>query len=355
MKHLKLLILVKPFGKLYPKHRPKYDFLEAIAKFSYVKFWHQDGDIRTILRRLNFKPDFIYHFDVGYNYSLSPKITGLNLVDIPKGTYIYDEHWNPASRIRYLQNNKIDIIFSPNKSTFLRRYPKFKPKFRFLPYSINPHVMKDWQLPKDRDFMLIGSSPKEWYPFRNEVYKRMRDVEGFEFLPHPGHKSPPSKNLMVNGKYAQELNRAKIYFTCGSKFQYPLAKFFEVPACGTLLLAEPNQDIFDLGFKDGVHFVACNKTDFYEKAMYYLENEEERNEIVKNGHDFVHAYHTHEVRAKQFLKYIDDFLKMVYKAPRTSPPTKPARKVNARHWNPSQPKETSSKNVHMFRVDDRKH
>ena len=76
----------------------------------------------------------------------------------------------------------------------------------------------------------------------------------------------------MNEKYAQELNRAKIFFTCGSALRYPLLKFYEAPACRTLLLAEPNQDIFDLGFKDGTHFIACEVEDFYDKAKYYLQN-----------------------------------------------------------------------------------
>ncbi|MBH0231737.1 hypothetical protein H0267_16155 [Halobacillus sp. KCTC 3957] len=37
--------------------------------------------------------------------------------------------------------------------------------------------------------------------------------------------------LYVDKKYALELNRAKIFFTCGSVFQYPVLKFYEAPAC----------------------------------------------------------------------------------------------------------------------------
>ncbi|WP_240689479.1 glycosyltransferase [Ammoniphilus sp. YIM 78166] len=344
MGKLKILILVKPFGKMYPKHRPKYDFLEAVAKYAQVKFWHEDGDIRNILKKIGFTPDFVYHYDMSYNYSLSPRITGLNLIDIPKGAYIYDAHWNVSQRMSYLNQNKIDLIFSATKYPFLKRFPKYKSKYRFLPFSVNPKVMKDWNMPKDRDFLLIGSSPIEWYPFRNEVYKKMKNVKGFVFLPHPGHKTGPKKDLVVNDRYAHELNRAKIFFTCGGIFHYPVLKFFEVPACKTLLLAEPNPDILDLGFKDGVHFVACNKSNFFEKAMFYLENEEKREELTQNGYDFIHAHHTHDVRAKQFINFIQEFLKTFSKRPARSPARRMQRRTNATHWTSSRSSSNASAN-----------
>ncbi|XBM33670.1 glycosyltransferase [Bacillus licheniformis] len=112
----------------------------------------------------------------------------------------------------------------------------------------------------------------------------------------------------MNEKYAQELNRAKIFFTCGSALRYPLLKFYEAPACRTLLLAEPNQDIFDLGFKDGTHFIACEVEDFYDKAKYYLQNKKERQRITDNGYRLVHSQHTYHARAQEIVDTIIDFL-----------------------------------------------
>ena len=85
-------------------------------------------------------------------------------------------------------------------------------------------------------------------------------------------------------------------------------KYFEAPACKTLLLAEPVPDILELGFKDGVNFVACDKTNFYEKAMYYLKNEKERIRITENGYKFIHDYHTDDARAKNFVKEIQEYI-----------------------------------------------
>lgn len=317
---LKILILIREIDKKFPKHKAKYETIKAIEKYAEVKYWHNNGNIHEIMKNLNFTPDFIFHYDVVYNYALAPKITGLNEVKIPKGCFVIDAHYSPPARRRYFEGNKIDLIFSVTKNYFLKMYPKYKSKFRWFPFSVNPNIYKDYQLNKDIDFLLIGQvydrikktgyttyTPKGRYPFRDTVLERMKGVKGFVFHPHPGHTA--SNKAIINERYAKELNRSKMFFTCGSQLKYPVMKYFEAPACKTLLLAEAVPDILELGFKDGVNFVACDQSNFYEKAMYYLNNEKERTRITENGYNFIHTYHTDDVRAKNFVNEIQKFIK----------------------------------------------
>ncbi|MFP3886607.1 glycosyltransferase [Priestia filamentosa] len=318
---LKVLILVRPFWITYPKHKAKSDTIKAIEQFADVRYWYTNGEIKTILKTLKFQPDFIFHYDIAYGFALSPYITGLNEIDIPKGCLVIDAHFSPPTRTKYIEDAKINLIFSITKETFLKTYPMYDDKFRWWPFSINPSIFKDHQLQKDVDFLLMGQvfdrtgkSPNRThtysgkYPFREEVLSQMRDVEGFTYHPHPGHNAGNSS--LVNEKYAMQLNRSKIFFTCGSKFQYPVLKFFEAPACKSLLLAEPVNDIADLGFKDGVHYIACDHTNVYEKAMYYINNDKERETVTDAGYRFLHRYHTDEERAKQFVQYLQEYLKI---------------------------------------------
>src|SRR5690625_6195272 len=59
--------------------------------------------------------------------------------------------------------------------------------------------------------------PKGRYAFRDAVFKNFKDREDFVFHPHPGHLVKKANNIFVNEKYAKELNRSKIFFTCGSR------------------------------------------------------------------------------------------------------------------------------------------
>lgn len=322
-KRLKILILIKPFW-IYPKHKPKGDMIKALEAYADVYYWSKDGHINDILKNLNINPDFIFHYDIAWNYGLAPKIEGLDQVDILKGCYVIDLHWSPTQRVHYFENSKVDLIFSATKHPFLKVFPTYKDKFRWLPWSINPKIMKDWGLDKSIDSLLMGLTyvtkesrgrfplpkkipPKGRYAFRDAVFEKMKNAPGFIFHPHPGHRVSNSKHLIVNEKYAQELNRAKIFFTCGSRNStggIPVLKFFEAPASKTLLLAERNKDIDDLGFIDGENYVACTTTNIVDKAKYYLNIHKERERITLNGFEFVHNHHTVQHRAKQLIKEI---------------------------------------------------
>lgn len=322
-KKIKILILVKPFWLHYPQHKAKADFLRALTSIADVYYWYNDGDINDILTQLDIKPDFIFHYDIAWGYRLSPNITGLEKTTIPKGCFVIDLHWQPQNRIDYIEKNKIDLIFSVSKHPFLNVYPQYANKLRWLPWAINPTIIKDWQQQKEINYLLMGlvhyqfrgkpmmEIPLEgWYPFRAAVLKKFEHEPGFVFHPHPGHLTEQTDQVFFTDKYAKEINRAKIFFTCGKKSDIgglPVLKFFEAPGCRTLLLAETNQDIEALGFIDEENFVACTEDNVYQKATYYLENESERNIITNNGYQFIQQHHTNQIRAKQLNQYISDY------------------------------------------------
>lgn len=310
-KRLKILILIKPFWKDLAKHKSKFDFIKSLEQFADIYYWYENGSILNIIKKLNINPDFIFHYEVANYYKLSPKITDLDKIDIPKGCFIIDSHYNPDFRRDYIIKNKIDLVFSVTKENFLKVYPDLRNKFVWLPWSINTRVFRDWSQNKEYDFLLMGliNPPQEGkYPFREKVLEVMSKYKNFKHHKHPGHLVSWKGNPMVDINYAKEINKAKIFFTCGSTLKYPVLKFIEVPACNTLLLAEPNSDIIDMGFRDGVNFVACSKENFEEKAEYYLKNSHIRNRISQNGMDFVHKSHSNEVRAQQFIREVTNLI-----------------------------------------------
>jgi len=302
-----VLILVRRFDKLFPKHKVKYEFLQAIERVANVSYHHGDGDILEIVKRQKRRPDFIFHYDITAKNFLSPKIKNLDKINIPVGAYVIDAHWKNDQRRKYFKENNISLIFSVSKTPFLKRFPEYKSKFRFLPFSINPTIIRNRSLKKDIDFLLMGHIAKS-YPFRAAVRDKMKNVNGFVYHKHPGHLVKDRSKLIIDHDFAKEINRAKIFFTCGSIYQYPVMKYFEVPGCYTLLIAEKNPDLTELGFKDGVHYVAANQSDFYEKGLYYLENEKKRKEIALAGYKFIHQNHTHLIRAQQFIRYVKEVI-----------------------------------------------
>ncbi|WP_364152930.1 glycosyltransferase family protein [Paenibacillus sp. LPE1-1-1.1] len=307
-KKLKVLILVKPFNQTMPKHQHKYDFIQAIEKVADVRYWHSNGNILEILKKMNMKPDFIFHYDIAWNFAFAPQITNLDKVKIPVGCYVMDVHWRKEARREYFSHTaKPDLIFSASKYPFLKFFPECLPRFRWSPFAINPKVIKDYKLKKNIKFSLLGLI-KPRYKFRTAVLKRMRKVKGFINFKHPGHRVRARRGLLIKNNYAKVINRSLMSFTCGSDLKIPVAKFFELPGCKTLMLAEPNRDLKDLGFKDKVNYVACDRKNFYKKALYYQKNKRERERITQKGYDFIHKYHTNQIRAQQFIAEVKKVL-----------------------------------------------
>lgn len=302
-----ILILVRRFDQIFPKHKVKYEILQAFEEVANVSYHHDDGDILDILKQQQNRPDFILHYDMTAKNRLSPKIKNLNQIDIPVGAYVIDAHWKPDERKKYFEENNISLIFSVTKYPFLERHPEYKSKFRFLPFSVNPNIIKDWKLEKDIDFLLMGLIA-ESYPFRATVLEKMKDVEGFVYHKHPGHLKQDRSLYIIDEDFGKEINRAKIFFTCGSIYRYPVMKYFEVPGCNTLLIGEENKDLIELGFEDGVNFIAADQSNFYEKGLYYLENDKEREAIALAGYHFIHQHHTHQIRAQQFINDVKEFI-----------------------------------------------
>ncbi|SDC38998.1 Glycosyl transferases group 1 [Shouchella lonarensis] len=320
-----MLILIKPFDQLYPKHASKMDMITAIEKHAEVRYWHKDGRLTDILSQLAFTPDFIFHYDTGHKAKpFAPDIKGLAQTKIAKGCFVIDAHTNEALRAAYFKDNRIDLIFSVGKHAFLTAFPRFKKKFRWLPWAINPKVFYDRKQKKEMMLLLMGlvhtptaankgykTPAKGKYAFRDHVLSVFRDHPDFFYIPHPGHLTDKEKGMM-NENYAKAINRAHIFFTCGARIprvgSYPVQKFFEVPASKTLLLAESNRDIEELGFVNGVNYVACTTDNVYKKARYYMKNPAERIKITEAGYKFIHKKHTNDVRAKQFVEMVKDFL-----------------------------------------------
>ena len=79
---------------------------------------------------------------------------------------------------------------------------------------------------------------------------------------------------------------------------------FEATGSGAMLICDDGRkDIFNV-FKDGEEFVSFkdgDAEDFRKKVKYYLEHEDERQRIARNGYKKVMTAHTYNVRMKHMM------------------------------------------------------
>ena len=307
MARVKLLVTTGDFSKFIVSEF--HYLLIELSNLVDLTVWHESGDIHEIVSRLDNRPDFIFINEFGELNS--PSITGLKSLDIPYGVYLYDLHFQIDERIEALRRENVQIIFTHYRDKFYEWYGEFSDKMRWLPQHVNTNIFKNYSLRKDIDFLLMGAVHEYVYPLRQKMLDTMRNKTGFVYHGHPGYRNfedHEREHYYVGKKYAQEINRAKMFLTDSSCFNYPVGKYFEVPGSMSLLLAPTFPELEDLGFIPGENFVSVTEDDLEEKAEYYLSHEREREIITKRGYEFVHSEHSTIKRAKDLVRMIEDIL-----------------------------------------------
>ncbi len=211
-----------------------------------------------------------------------------------------------------MKRDNVQHIFSTCRDAFPKYYPGFSDKVKWFPHHVNTEIFKDYGQKKEIDILLMGATNSYYYPLRHKILLAYGNKKNFVYHPHPGYKNlneEQSKSVFVKERYAREINRAKLFFTCTSIYGYTVKKYFEVLACNTLLLAPCSEEILDLGLLPGVHFVEIDEKNFMDKADYYLKNDKEREEISRNGYNLVHSMHSTSKRIQQLIEMIQEIVR----------------------------------------------
>lgn len=279
-------------------------FQRQLARVARVHFRRRPGSIQEILQEAPFRPDLIMLHMQPFN--AAPEVTGLGETEIPKAMYIEDVHYRPKDVAAFVRENGIRIVFCPYREHFHRYQSQIADCFVWLPHCVEPEVFRDWGQEKEIDLLLTGQIVTPYYPVRKAMLERFRDRPGFVWHGHPGYVdvADDDPRFLVGTRYAREINRAKLFLTCGSKWQLPLAKYFEGPACMSCVLGPGGADFADLGFVDGDTFAACTVDDFEQRARELLGDPASLARITRRGHEMVMDRHTTAVRVREFVDAI---------------------------------------------------
>jgi hypothetical protein len=83
-------------------------------------------------------------------------------------------------------------------------------------------------------------------------------------------------------------NSYKMVFSSDDAGELPSISFFEAMVCGCVNIAVPTANLLDIGLIEGIHYIGFDGTlqNLVEKIEYYQKNQDELNEIAKNGNLF---------------------------------------------------------------------
>lgn len=263
---------------------------------------------------------------IGWRYKTGPLISNINsyilnslqgdfsydLVWIDKGVFVQPSvvaklkrfsgklvHFTPDPAFTYHRSNlfyKALPLYDycvTTKSFEVKDYEKFGVKTIFCTQGYDPQLHKPYYSFKDKEgVVFIGHKEEE----REYIVAKLIDA-GIQVTIAGNHwenfakKRKGNEFLTYKGKavygeaYAQELSKAKIGLGFLSKWipELHTTRTLEIPACGTALVTEKNDEISSL-FSEGDVIFYNEPDEVIAKVSYFLSNSDELKKIAENGY-----------------------------------------------------------------------
>jgi hypothetical protein len=170
-----------------------------------------------------------------------------------------------------------------------------------LPFSIDINLYRKYIDFKQKQFdvFAVFTTRDDIYPNRDKVHSLINQMPNIKTF----------TKTVQHEEYIEKINRSKICITSNNKFKSLSIKYYEVMACGSMLLADEPEDLNELGFINGIHLVIYKDLDdLKEKIYFYLTNEKMLKTISNQGMEFVRENHNNSVRVQQMTKIIQEQL-----------------------------------------------
>lgn len=264
--------------------RESLNIQRALTKLGYEStVWGFNYDTYNIpFEEIEKEHDVIFLIE---NYPVHSWLPDLSKSNKLKVFWSIDSHVALYDHIEMCKKNKIDIVL--NAVYGHEKYFSDQKTFYF-PNAYPDDLIKPLNIEKIYDIGFCGNinNRGEWLSLIINNFKLKVD----EFV--------------IGNDMVESINKYKIHFNrnISDDLNY---RTFETLGCQTFLLTNETPGLSEL-FEIDKHLVTYNSEgDLFEKIKYYLNNEEERNLIAKNGYNHVIENHTYIQRMKYFINLIN--------------------------------------------------
>jgi len=227
---------------------------------------------------------------------------------LPATKWFVTDDLHHQDSIPYLERAYLlcDTVFATYAYRFAGYFPAAAESRRvvWLPHSASP----DFALPfnsEARNELFLSGAIANAYPLRQKMNAlRESGFEGIVRLPHPGYHCNYAygDDRRVGRSFARRIWEHRAAFTDCLVFRYAVAKHFEIPATGALLVADVSieEPLGQLGFVPGVHYFPVSSADLEDRVRYLLreDHHDELDCIRRNGQALVLARHRTSHRAR---------------------------------------------------------
>lgn len=285
--------------------------------FPYAKYkW----DVRRILDAIyqDDYPDILY---IHYNRFWTHQFIGLKDLPMLKIGFVGDpqdfilETPYHIQKKKWFQQARMDAYFTiaPQLNDVVRQGLN-DPDLKIIDshLAMEPSLFYPMGKRRNLDISSYGAHTTNIYPFRRQVRAWLEEQREFSYNKRQRVRWGGGNHA---GHFATALNRCRSAFTCASIYGYTVAKYYEIPACGTLLFGEHTPLLAGFGFVDNVNFVCVSPDDFKEKINHYLKeiHPDDFATLVEAGRQLVHARHTWSNRIQTVVQDITTLLMHTHK------------------------------------------
>lgn len=196
-----------------------------------------------------------------------------------------------CERNKKVMFDRYDVLMGACYKSFSELYSQYMPKYVYFPNFFFP-LSRYKRLSQKVDQMkcLMAGALNSYYPSRVHIYRDARrgnfkqlDVKRFSF-----------------SEYVERLSGYFCAIATPGRMRNVVAKYLEIPAAGTLMLAEKVVELSKLGLRPNVHYIPITQTDALDRIVEVLKNPHEYDEIRIKATAYVRKYHSEVNRVKQF-------------------------------------------------------
>lgn len=231
--------------------------------------------------------DYVLSFEPGWS---APKIDYNNRSDHAIGIITSDPHNKTDWFADYIRDNDIEYIFSPYYHPFLAHFPDIsEDRIVHLPWAVPERFMID-----PDDIVYRGQEKIHIFGATGSDIYEVRDwCREFPFVIN--HTNSGAQNKVMDHeeyyKWCQKFDATIAAGTTIGRLKYVFAKYFEIPAAGSLLFAQENPDLPLLGLSSD-NCILFTKDNFPEKVDNYHDDPEQYLERRRRGCELMHERHT---------------------------------------------------------------
>jgi len=272
-----------------------------------LQLLYAPGSIRKkLLDTFGELPETILFWE-GHDF-LPARFSEIYPLECHKIIFADDLHWwNEQMRLRKLVSFGLcDVVLSPYAYLWTDFYPELAGAKRlvWIPHAASPDFAIDYNQSPDNSLFLSGAK-SDHYPLRRQVMKlHAQGAYSIIHHRHPGYHCgyDHARDENVGRGYAEKINSCRAGFTDSLIYGYVVAKYFEIPATGALLLADDavSDPLRQLGFIENQHYLPVSQENLDERIQFVLDeaNHDELDVIRRAGQELVQSRHRTSDRAR---------------------------------------------------------